>query len=189
MHTEEIQLKHTLADSELAKLAKDQANAIERKKGLELEVISIKKDYAGRVAIADSEIAMFSARVNAGWEMRNVRCIIADHRPEDYRLVIRTDNGHIAIRRKLEPEERQMKLSTDAPRQYAAAAILTVDDENWDVDAAQVPLYDDEIEILGKIRPAIQFLPLNKPGTLQLGAGEPASATTSSKKKRKKAGK
>jgi hypothetical protein len=159
MIIEEVQLRHDLSDNEMAGLARQQANAIEKLKVHENELGAIKKDYGGRIALAQAEIGSISSRVNQGWEMRNVKCLLCDERPEGYRLVIRTDNGHIARRRKLNPEERQIKLSTDAPRPMAFSVLLPVDDDGWDTDFYECALYADEAEALRHI-PDLEFKPI-----------------------------
>ncbi len=159
MTLEEVQLRHDLTDNEMAGLARKQANAIESLKVTKGEVDAIKKDYGGRIALAEAEIGSISGKVNAGWEMRTVKCLLVDERPEGYRLVIRTDNGHVARRRKLEPEERQLKLTTEPPRPPAFSVILSVDDEGWDVDFYEAALYQDEAESLRHIS-GLQFKPI-----------------------------
>lgn len=159
MTVEEVQLRHDLTDAELAGLARQQANAIEKLTVTRSDLNAIKKDYGGRIALAEAEIGGISARVNSGWEMRSVKCLLVDERPEGYRLVVRTDNGHIARRRKLEPTERQMKLSTEAPRPLAFSVLLPVDDETWETDFFEAGLYDDEVNALRHI-PNLIFKPV-----------------------------
>lgn len=171
MHSEDVSLKHTLTDKEMGQLARDQAGAIEKRMVAESELGAIKKDYAGRIALANAEIGSISARVNSGWEMRNVKCLLVDERPNGYRLIIRTDNGHIARRRKLEPEERQMKLTDSPPAPGSGptlVALLPIDDENWAEDFAEVPLYEDEAAALKDA--GIQFRQM-VPNRLQIEAG------------------
>jgi hypothetical protein len=175
MHIEEVSLRHELTDRELAQLAKGQANAIEKKTAAEGELGAIKKDYAGRIALAQAEVSNISQRVNAGWEMRSIKCLLIDERPEGYRLIVRTDNGHIAKRRKLNPEERQMKLvppeEQRAERPLVASALLKVDDPDWhDADMAQVTFYEDEVEALRGAQPPVEFVALNPRGTRQIEA-------------------
>lgn len=160
MHLEEVNLKHELTEGELASLAKQQSHALGKKAAAEAELAAIKKDFGGRIALAQAEVQNCSQSINTGWEMRNVKCILADERPEGWRLVIRVDNGHISKRRKLDPSERQMKLGDQAQaREYVASALLLVDDEDWkEADVAMVPLYQDEYDMLKSI-PSIKFGP------------------------------
>jgi len=82
--------------------------------------------------------------------MRNVRCLIMNERPEGYRLIVRLDNGHVARRRKLEAEERQIKL-TDVYDPFVAVAILQVDDETWEAEYCQVQIRQDEFDALRQL--------------------------------------
>jgi hypothetical protein len=159
MIQEDVQLRHDLTDAEMAGLARKQANAIEQAGVLKKDLEAIKKDFGGRIALAEAEIGGISSRVNSGWEMRNIKSILVDERPEGYRLVIRTDNGHIARRRKLNPEERQIKISTDTPKPLAFSVLLPVDDTGWETDFYEVPLYEDEAEALRHV-PNLTFKPI-----------------------------
>lgn len=159
MTLEEVQLKHSLTDNEMAGLARKQANAIETLKVTKGDLDAIRKDYGGRIALAEAEIGSISGKVNAGWEMRSIKCLLVDERPEGFRLVIRTDNGHIARRRKLEPEERQMRLTTEPPKPLAFSVILPVDDEGWETDFFEAALYSDEADALRHVH-GLEFRPI-----------------------------
>lgn len=128
-------------------MGREQSQKLAKKRQLEKDFKSVSGQYKSDILGAEADIERISGRLNEGWEMRVVCCFIADHRPEGYRLLIRLDNGHIAKRRALTPEERQLKLSTEPPRQFVAFGVLHVDDENWrDVEAYEMPLYEDEFE-------------------------------------------
>lgn len=151
MLIEAVNLKHVLTDKEMADMARAQAQAIDRLNVAEGDLSAIKKQYAGTIALARAEIGSLSARVQTGFDMRNIRCLLLDERPEGYRLVVRLDDGHIAIRRRLEQHERQLKLTTDEPREFTHQATLKVDAEDWDADVVQVLLYLDEAEELQRV--------------------------------------
>jgi len=144
MRTEDISIKHQFAIQELADMGRDQADKLDRLGTLKAELDSVKKQYASQISEAEAGISRISTKVHAGWEVRNVKCFVIDERPEGYRLLVRSDDGHISKRRKLEASERQLTLSTDPPKQYVSVALLHVDDEGWDVDAYEIPLYEEE---------------------------------------------
>lgn len=146
METDSIQIKHSFSDHELAKMGREQAEKIDRKSTLEVEFNGIKKQYASDIAAADTDIKKISARVYSGWEMRSINCLVLDHRHTGYRLLIRLDNAHIAKRRKLSVDEMQMKINTEKPPALTVIATLHVDAEDWDVDATEVHLTDEEFE-------------------------------------------
>lgn len=130
-------------------MGREQSQKLAKKRQLEKDLKSVSGQYKSDILGAEADIERISSRLSEGWEMRVVRCFIADHRPEGYRLLIRLDNGHIAKQRALTPEERQLKLTTEPPRKFVAFGVLHVDDENWkDVEAYEMPLYDDEFEAL-----------------------------------------
>lgn len=152
MKTEAVSLKHSFDNKDLAALAQQQARAYASKQTLELEAKSVATDFKGRVAQAAAEMSSLSARISAGFEMRTLDCLIADEREEGYRLVVRLDTGHIVKRRKLTPEERQIKLTDTPPEQYVAAALLPVDcKEDWDVEMFLVRLFAEEFDALRKL--------------------------------------
>lgn len=170
MHIEEVNLKHELTERELANLARQQSHALGKKAAAEAELGAIKKDFGGRIALAQAEVTNCSQAINTGWEMRNIKCILIDERPEGYRLVVRSDNGHVARRRKLEPHERQMNLAEQPQaRDFYATAVLVVDDEDWKTDVCAVPLYEDEFELLKAVQPPLNFGPAPARGMRQIG--------------------
>ena len=172
MIQEDVSLKHEFVDSEMAALAKTQAQAIERLGVQKKELEFIKKDYAGRISQAESEMAAISARINVGWEMRNVRCLLIKERPEGFCLTVRLDNGHIARRRILEPHERQISLTTSPPAPLAFSVLLPVDDKTWDVDFFEAALYDDEVAAMKDI-PGLEFKPIqHKRALIEDGKGK-----------------
>jgi hypothetical protein len=122
-----------------------------RRSTLEDELVSVKKMYASKQAEADAKVSGIATRISSGFEMRTVRCMLCDERPEGYRLTIRLDTGHVARRRKLEQHERQIVLTTEPPAPFVAIALLPVDDEGWETDVCQIQLRQDEFDTLRTI--------------------------------------
>lgn len=89
MLIQEVSLKHTLTDKEYADLAKSQARALDTVRSKKADLESVKKSLAGDIAVAEAEVQQLSGKIHTGWEMRNVRCLLLDERPEGYRLVVR----------------------------------------------------------------------------------------------------
>jgi hypothetical protein len=150
MTTEEVQLKHKLTDKEMAALAREQSEYLQAKQVAESEFESIRTVYKAKITEAQAKVQGISAQVQSGFEIRNVRCMLANERPEGYRLTIRLDTGHIARRRKLETEERQIKL-TEVHDPFVAVAILPVDDETWEAEFYQCPVRQDEFDALRQL--------------------------------------
>jgi hypothetical protein len=168
MTTEEVNLRHSLTDKEMAALAREQAEKLQSKRVAESEFESIRIAYKARITEAQAQVDGISARVQAGFEMKNIRCMVANERPEGYRLIIRLDTGHIAIRRKLETNERQIKL-TEVNDPFVAVAYLPIDDPNWnDAEFFQCPVRQDEFDALRGL-PDIKMADL-KPVKAQLEA-------------------
>jgi hypothetical protein len=169
MTTEEVSLKHKITDREMADLAREQAEALQSKSVAESDLKSISTAYKAKIEEAQAKVNGLSARIQAGYEFKNVRCIIANERPEGYRITIRLDSGHISTRRKLAQEERQIKL-TDINDPFMAVALLMVDDETWETDLFQCPVRQDEFDAL-RMLPDVKMQDL-KPTRAQLSDGK-----------------
>ena len=169
MTTDEVSLKHRITDKEMADLAREQAQALQMKSVAESDLKSIKTAYTAKIEEAQAKVNGISARIQSGLEFKNVRCIIANERPEGYRCCVRLDTGHLATRRKLAQEERQIKL-TDIHDPFVAIALLLVDDETWETDAYQMPVRQDEFDAL-RLLPDVKMLDL-KPTRAALESGD-----------------
>jgi hypothetical protein len=72
------------------------------------EFNNAKTAHKARVSRIDADISDCTRRVTSGYEMRNVKCVLLKFRPDaDSALIVRTDNGRVMKKRKLEPEEKQ----------------------------------------------------------------------------------
>lgn len=148
MRFDEVQLKHNFTDGELAATARDYAARLGALNQLEAEAKSVATGYKARMDSAKAELQSLSVQVNNGFEMRNVKCLVLQERPESHEITIRLDTGRITRRRRLEQTERQMKLLTEPPKPWVAVAVLPVDDLDWHDDLYQCPLREDEFEQL-----------------------------------------
>jgi hypothetical protein len=148
MRFDEMSLKHNFTDGELAATARDYAARLGSLNQLEAEAKSVATGYKARMDCAKAELQSLSVQVNNGFEMRNVRCLVLQERPESHEITIRLDLGRIVKRRKLESTERQMKLLAEAPKPWAAVVLLPIDDPDWHDDLYQCPVREDEFETL-----------------------------------------
>ena len=160
MHTEEVNIKHSITDKEMAALARLQSEQLQSRSVAERELESIRTAYKARIVEAEASVARTSAIIQAGFEMRNIRCIIMNERPEGYCTTVRMDTGHIVRRRKLEQAERQVKL-TEVYDPFVAAAVLVIDDEGWDAENFQLLVRQDEFDSLRQL-PDVKMVDLPK---------------------------
>ena len=137
MQTDQISMKHEYSDSEFAALSHDIANALHRKKNLEMQLVKV---------------------------------LLLDERLDGYRLSVRTDTGHIYRRRKLEQAERQLTITDAPPKQYHCAVMMHVDDDQWKVDIALVPLFEDEWDALRELPDVTLQQMFNVPAPLEIEA-------------------
>ena len=170
MQTDQISMKHEYSDSEFAALSHDIANALHRKKNLDDELNSVKKDFQAQIAAQESLISSLSTRISSGFEMQLVKVLLLDERLEGYRLSVRTDTGHIYRRRKLEQAERQLTIADAPPKQYHCAVMMHVDDDQWKVDIALVPLFEDEWDALRELPDVTLQQMFNVPAPLAIEA-------------------
>jgi hypothetical protein len=147
---DEVSVKHTLSDKDLADLAREQARNLDRLDGLKKELEHTKKQYGATISEHEAAVQRVTAKIHSGFEHRNVMCLLLDHRPEGYRLVVRIDTAHIVKRRRLDEADHvgQLKLIEGAAPQAMCIATLAVDDESWEADFTEVLLYEDEWELL-----------------------------------------
>jgi hypothetical protein len=161
MITEDIQVVHQFTDKERGLFSLAQANALDERDQVEMQLTQAKKQFAAQIAEADAIIRKISLQIRTGTELRNVRCILIDHRPDQgYRLVVRTDNGCVFRRRKLEPHERQMTLLAGQQQAFVAAALLPVEDKGWDQHFVTVPLWQEEVDELKLVEPPVPMRPM-----------------------------
>lgn len=161
MQFDTLNLKHTFDNADLAQMAREQAEKLGRMAQLETEMKSVTTNYKARIDEQKAAVQAVSCSINAGFEFRSFRCLLLDERPEGHRISIRLDNGRIVKRRKLSPEERQIKITTEAPEPPVAIAILPVDDADWGTDLYQCPVTAKEFD---ELKPAgVHFIDYNAP--------------------------
>lgn len=164
MKFESFQLKHVFSDPEYTQMARQQAGRLGELSQLEAEAKSIATDFKARMESKKAELQSLSVRVNSGFEMRSVKCLLISERPEGYCIHVRL-NGRIEKRRKLDLNERQMKLITDQDTvtPYVAIAMLPVDDPDWGFDFFQCPVTKAEFE---ELRHVVQMMDYEAPVAL-----------------------
>lgn len=161
MKYDTLSIKHIFDNSDLAGMAKEQADKFGRMNLLEAEAKGIATGYKAKIEEVKAGIQAVSVSINYGFEMRNYRCLLLDERPEGHRICIRLDNGRIAKKRKLAKEERQMTITETAPDPYVAIALLPVDDDDWATDLYQCPVTSKEFE---ELKPAgVNFMDYQGP--------------------------
>lgn len=160
MQFDNLSLKHTFDNADLAGMARTQADKLGKYAQLETEMKSVQKGYQARIEEMKALIQAVSVAINSGFEFRTYKCLVLDERPEGFRILVRLDNGRIAKRRRLASEERQMTITTEQPEPYFAIALLPVDDHDWDTDMYQCPVREAEYLELKTI---CHFIPYETP--------------------------
>lgn len=149
IHTESV--KYTFEGSELVELARAQARHMSDVREAEEQLNNVKADHKATITKLEADISKCNLRITSGYEMRAVKCLVLKFRPDgDHALVVRTDNGRVLRRRKLESDEKQLTLVAGEPIPYTFEADFFEDREGdvAEMVADHVPLTTKEAEEL-----------------------------------------
>ena len=148
MKIETVSIKHSFTDAERLQLGEDQSNLLMRKDTLEAQLKATSTQMKADIEACQGQIRAVSSRLSSRYEMRNVECLLMDHRKPGVRFGVRTDNGHVATFRKLRADEMQVNLTDETPEEYIAIGIFPVDSENFDGDFVDLHVFASEFEAL-----------------------------------------
>ena len=161
---ETVQVKYSFSNQETVDIAKEQGRHMQSMARLEEEFDSTKAAQKNAVMRLEADISDCTRKIMSGYEMRNVRCLILKARPDnDSLLVVRTDNGRVVSRRKMNADERQIKITTDPPETFTHETDL-YDDAEGDIAAViaeDVPLTRSEAKELGSVE-GLRIRPIAK---------------------------
>lgn len=154
MESDVIQVKYVFSSQETVDIAKEQGRHMQSMSRLEEEFDSIKASHKNSVMRLEADISDCTRKIMSGYEMRNIRCLLLKARPDnDSLLVVRTDNGRVVSRRKMNADERQITITTDPSELYTHEADF-YDDAEGDISvvvAEDVPLTASEAKELSSI--------------------------------------
>lgn len=157
MTTIKESVKYRFADHELITIARDQARLMSDMRSAEEAFDQIKADHKSKVTRIDTEVSDCTRRITHGYEMRTVECLSLKYRPDkDTVMYVRTDNGKVIRKRKLDADEKQLTITDQAPEPYTwQADYLEMDSDGSDVIIAgeHVQLTDKEAEVLRELVP------------------------------------
>lgn len=164
METIKESVKYTFTRDELVQIARDQARHHGSLTQAEEEFENAKSAHKTRITRLEADISDCTRKVSSGYEMRSVECLVLKFRPNnDFALLVRTDNGRVIRKRKLDTAEKQPTLSDKTPESYAFEADFYEDAEGdlAAMVADHVPLYEAEAD---KLREALgeDIRPLRK---------------------------
>lgn len=133
-------------------------------KAAEDQLNSVKADHKNTVMKLEADMNKCAQRVTSGYEMRNIPCLILKARPDNESLlIVRTDNGRVLKRRKMNADERQIKISAEPPEVFEFEVDL-YDDADGDIAvevASEVPLTKREAHELKDVE-GLRIRPLMK---------------------------
>ncbi len=164
MQTSNEMVKYVFSQPELIELSREQNRYFNERKEAEDQFASVRADYKNTTAKLEADINRVGQRVTSGYEMRTIKCIVLKSRPDnDSLLIVRTDNGRVYKRRKMNADERQIPISTEPPETYEWEVDLYEDSES-DIAvevASDVPLTAKEAKEFGEIE-GFRIRPLSK---------------------------
>ncbi len=144
-------VRYNFSQLELVELSREQARYFNDRKRAEDEFLSVKTDFKSTITKLEADINRCAQRVTSGYEMRNIPCLILKARPDnDSLLIVRTDNGRVLKRRKMNADERQITLSSEPPElfEFEADFYEDVDGDLATEIAGDVPLTAKEAKEL-----------------------------------------
>lgn len=140
-------VRYNFSQGELVELSREQARYFNELKAAEDQLASVKADFKNTTTKLEADINRCAQRVTSGYEMRNIPCLILKARPDhESLLIVRTDNGRVLKRRKMNADERQISLSTEPPElfEFEADFYEDVDGDLAAEIAGDVPLTKKE---------------------------------------------
>lgn len=172
MITQTETVKYSFLQPELVEIARNQARLYNDKVGAEDQFNNVKADYKATITKLDADITKCALRITSGYEMRPIKCLLLKFRPDkDSALIVRTDNGRVLRKRKLEEDEKQLSLSVAEPEPFVFEADFYEDGTSdiAEMVADHVPLTAKEsaelrdVIKLNPLRPLISERPSDQP--------------------------
>lgn len=157
-------VRYNFNQGELVELSREQARYFNDRKRADDEFASVKGDFKAATTKLEADINRCAQRVTSGYEMRTIRCLMLKFRPDnDSLLIVRTDNGRVLKRRKLNADERQPLLTTDPPEMMEFEVDLYQDSDSDIAEevAGDVPLTAKEAAELKDVE-CLKVRPLRK---------------------------
>lgn len=162
METSKELVRYDFTAQERVDLAVEQTRHWNGIRSAEEELGSIKADYKHRISVLEADMSRCAGKVTAGYEMREVRCLLLKFRPDnDSMLIVRTDNGRVMKRRRMNSDERQLVMTTEPPElmEYETDFYEDTSSDIAELTAENVPLTAKEAkELTEALGPKIRKL-------------------------------
>lgn len=130
---------------------------------------NVKADHKATVTKIEADVSKCNIRITSGYEMRQIKCLLLKFRPDaESALIIRIDNGRVLRKRKLDSDEKQLKLTTEPAPAFVFEADFFEDTagDMAEMIADHVPLTEKEAHELREagitlrpLRPLIEGAP------------------------------
>jgi hypothetical protein len=102
--------KYLFSAEELAKISSEMAQQVEEKKHLDDDLKAIKDDFKAKISKAEAAINSCALKVNNGYEMRNIECIVDKDYEKKVVRYIRLDTGEVVRTRLMEQADFELNL-------------------------------------------------------------------------------
>lgn len=103
-------VKYEFIEEEKREISIEMAEKVSRLDSLEDELKAVKSDFKSQIDQTSADMKNLASKINNGWEMREIKCIIEYDYENGIVRHIRTDNGQEVKTRKMNQEERQMRI-------------------------------------------------------------------------------
>ncbi len=154
-------VRYNFTQQELVDLSREHARYYNELKGLDEQLGSIKADFKNRTTKLEVDMSHCGGRVTSGYEMRQIKCLMLKARPDnDSLLLVRTDNGKILKRRRMNADERQIVI-TDQPPEVLEFEVDLCEDADYAVVLEDVQITRSEAKELGAVE-GLRIRPMAK---------------------------
>ncbi|MDH5297865.1 MAG: hypothetical protein OEV91_02485 [Desulfobulbaceae bacterium] len=103
-------VKYVFSEEEKREIAEKMAQTVTEANDLEEQKKAVAKDFDGRIQTAKNLVHSSDQKLNSGYEMRNIKCLVEKDYEARTATYTRTDNGEIVRKRVLSVGELQMTL-------------------------------------------------------------------------------
>lgn len=162
MEISKEQVRYDFSPQERAEWSIEASRHYNGVKELKEQLGSIKDDYKHKISVLESDMTRCMGKVTSGYEMREIRCLILKFRPDnDSLLIVRTDNGRVMKRRRMNNDERQLTMTAEPPEllEYETDFYEDTSSDIAELTAENVPLTAKEAkELTEALGPKIRKL-------------------------------
>ncbi len=161
METSTEMVRYNYSLGEVHDLCREQARFFNERNEAADNFKSVQADHKNTLAKLEADINKCTQRVTSGYEMRQIKCLMLKGRPDNESLLlVRTDNGKILKKRRMNADERQIVI-TDQPPEVLEFEVDLCEDLDYAVVVEDVQITRSEAKELGAVE-GLRIRPMAK---------------------------